>query len=428
MTATERRQAASRGAAKPDTLASRYELGLGIFVAVLAFLGRDNPNLVYPHALYLFLLLMSLNLGAGFALRTRVASPWPAGGIIAANCATIGGILAYSGGADSNLWVLFLLPIFTACLLLGAREAALVTATAVAINGAFALAGNRHDLAVLAFELLLKAGLFSLTALVAWRLASRDRDARDRLDAESRRADGLETRLEASSALSEVGLVGAGVAHDLRNTFTAISGFAEMACGQEPLSPEARGAFERIRRMAELGGQIAQQLLRHGAAAPLDRAPEYLGMLAASVAKLVHPTFLEKQVELLVDAPEGLCPVLASRVHLQRLFLNLLLNALSVSAGRGRVRLSVRRDGAQAVAEVEDDGPGFPAEVLSRLFGAYETTRASTGGTGLGLNLCHRIAKQHDGSLAAENRPEGGARLTLRLPLASGAEQTAPRR
>ncbi|HEX4048717.1 MAG TPA: ATP-binding protein, partial [Elusimicrobiota bacterium] len=120
---------------------------------------------------------------------------------------------------------------------------------------------------------------------------------------------------------------------------------------------------------------------------------------------------------------DGPCPILASRVHLQRLFLNLFLNALSVSKEGSVVRLATRREAEFAVAAVEDEGPGFSAEILPRLFGAYETTRASSGGTGLGLNLCARIAREHGGALSAENRPEGGARLVLRLPLASGDQR-----
>jgi signal transduction histidine kinase len=139
------------------------------------------------------------------------------------------------------------------------------------------------------------------------------------------------------------------------------------------------------------------------------------------VTGLVQNAYMEKNVRLETAPSSEPCAVNASRVHLQRLFLNLFLNALSVSKNGGVVRLTTRRDGDSAIATVEDEGPGFSPEILPRLFGAYETTRASSGGTGLGLNLCARIAREHGGGLAAENRPGGGARLILRLPLAGAS-------
>ncbi len=403
---------------KADALSGRYETGFLIFMAVLAFLGRDNPNLDYPQVLYLFLLLMVLNLAAGIALRLKPEVPSLAAGFILANCGVITEILAHSGGAASNLWVLYLLPIFTVCLLLGPRETVWITTGVVALNAVFTLNETVESGSVMAFGILLKSGFFIFTALLTWRLASRDRDARSRLQAESRRADQLTTRLESAAVLSDAGLVSVGVAHDLRNTFTVILGFVDTALLDESLSDEARDAVERVKRMAALGGGMAAQLARHGAAAPVELAVDDLGSIGADVAVLVRNAYQAKNVSLEVPAPAEACPIRASRVHLQRLFLNLLLNALSISKSGARVRLLIWRGAGEALAVVEDEGAGFPAEILPRLFGAYETTRASSGGTGLGLNLCARIAREHGGSLTAENRPEGGARLRLSLPLA----------
>lgn len=404
-----------------DSPATRHELAFGVIVVVLAFLGKGNPGLFHPRALVTILLLMAVNLAAGGFLRRSPVSPGLSAGLVTANLALITALVAFTGGSGSSLWVLFLLPIFTACLLLAPPEAAGFTAAVIAVNAGFAFFGERRDPAVLALEALLKSGLFAFAALLAWRLAEAERDTRRRLESESRRADELAVNLEASAALSDIGLVGAGVAHDLRNTFMVITGFAEAIEAQGPLAPELRHGFERIRRVAELGGQIALQLARNGSNAPLERSVEDLGSIAGDVAKLVKGSFLRKGVLLVVEDSGEPCPVLASRVHLQRVFLNLLLNALSAGAAQTTVRLSLRREGRDAVAVVEDEGPGFPAEVLSRLFQAYETTRASGGGLGLGLNLCARIAREHEGRLGAENRPERGARLTLRLPLAAAS-------
>lgn len=405
---------------KPDSLSRHYEAGFFIFMAALAFLGRSNPNLRYPQVLYLFALLMTLNLAATTALRLRPAVPSLSAGIILANCGVITAILSQSGGASSNLWVLYFLPIFTVCLLLGARETVWITAGVAAFNAVFTLTSTEESRTVAVFEVMLKTGAFVFTALAAWRLASRDRDARLRLQAESTRAEQLTARLESAAALSDVGLVSAGVAHDLRNAFMVIGGFSESTLQDETLGPEARDGLERIQRMARLGSEMSQHLARHGADARVNLADDDLNAIASAMAALVKSVFLEKNAVLETSPSPAACPVRASRVHLQRLFLNLLLNALSVTGSGKRVRMTIRRDEKEAVATFDDEGPGFSTEILTRLFGAFETTRSSSGGTGLGLNLCARIAKEHGGSLSAENRAEGGARLTLRLPLIAG--------
>ncbi|MCM2304194.1 MAG: HAMP domain-containing histidine kinase [Elusimicrobia bacterium] len=402
-----------------QTLSSRYEAGFCVFMAALAFLGRDNPSLEYPVILYLFGLLMILNLSAGIALRRLPDAPIVATGFILANCGAITAILDYSGGAASNLWVLYLLPIFTVCMLLGPRETVGVTLGVVAFNAVFTLRESHGNRSVAAFEILLKSGLFVFTALVASRLVAKDRRTYAELQSESRRAEHLTTRLEGAAALSNVALVSAGVAHDLRNAFMVISGFTDSILGDESLSQAARDALERVQRMAKLGGEMSNQLARQGADAKFELAPDDLDAIARSVTSLVQNAFLEKNARLVAAPADGPCAVRASRAHLQRLFLNLFLNALSVSKSGGQVRLTTRREDGFAVATVEDEGPGFAPELLPRLFGAYETTRASQGGTGLGLNLCARIAKEHGGSLTAENRDGGGARMTLRLPLAA---------
>ena len=134
-------------------------------------------------------------------------------------------------------------------------------------------------------------------------------------------------------------------------------------------------------------------------------------------------TELRERAEVVTEFGE-VPPVEATAARLGQVFLNLLINALSVSKDGGEVRLTVRLDGADAVATIDDDGPGFAAEILPRLFGVYETTRAAEGGTGLGLNLCARIAREHHGNISVENRPEGGARLILRLPRMQAAART----
>src|SRR5262245_29189915 len=117
----------------------RYETIFVIFLLALVFLYRDNTNLVYPQILYLFVFLLGLNLSAGWALRKWPTHPWVATSITLGNCGVLTAVLAYSGGPDSNFWVLYLLPIYTVCLLMSGLQLILIVLGIISFNGAFCI-------------------------------------------------------------------------------------------------------------------------------------------------------------------------------------------------------------------------------------------------------------------------------------------------
>lgn len=162
-------------------VAQKYETGFCVFLVILAFLCRENTHLVYPQILYLFVLLLALNLAAGVALRLRHFGEWLSALLVLANCGTITAILSYSGEHESNLWVLYLLPIYTACILLGRREVVWITTGAITFNAAYHAASAPAIDAAAYFALSLKSGLFIFAAASTWRIAIKHREARAEL-------------------------------------------------------------------------------------------------------------------------------------------------------------------------------------------------------------------------------------------------------
>ena len=239
-----------------QTLVNKYETVFCVFMAVLAYLWRDNPNIIYPKVLYLFLLLLAFNLGAGLSLRLWPTREWISAMFILANCGTITSVLNYSGGAESNLWVLYLLPIYTVCLLLGLREVVWITTGAIGFNAVFLAFEVANWSAESTFELMLKSSIFIFTAAVTRRIVERDRSTKRKLTAKRMEIKNLEellqnqkARLEANEKMADVRSTSSKVTHDLNNMFTAILGFADIALQGESLTPETKGDLQSIRRI-----------------------------------------------------------------------------------------------------------------------------------------------------------------------------------
>lgn len=421
----------------PETdrsLAYTYEAVFCIFLVALAFLGREDAGWAYPHVLYLLVALLALNLAAGSALRRWPGRRGLSTAVVLANCAVITAILHFSGGRGSRLWVLYLLPVFTASMFLAGKEVGWIASGAIAFNLAFGLLAPGPIDASAALDLGLRTGILTLAAALTWRLAERERRAQSEAarqrreltrvleQAQSRKADEASTQ-----RLADIGMLTAGVLHDLKTPLTVILGFCDIGL-KEADAEEMRADFQRIRASGLLcreivGGVLAGGAKQDPALEPCDAAEVVRNTLAMSLSVLER-----KGIAVECVLPDDPLPVLASVPQLQRLFLNLISNAAQALSGGGTLSISARL--LEAVApglpdRVElcfaDDGPGLSEAALAGLFKAFSTTRSDQGGTGLGLYLCREIALSHAGSLRAENVPEGGARFLLTLPLRAEA-------
>jgi len=157
------------------------------------------------------------------------------------------------------------------------------------------------------------------------------------------------------------------------------------------------------------------------------RAPRFemaslgLNRLVTEVTDLYRAQVMGRGVRLKVALDPALTTVLADQGRLRQMLHNLLTNAVEALEGHpdGEIRVATHlatRDGAEfAEVVVEDNGPGFPRELIGQVFDPYVTTKAR--GTGLGLAIVRKIVEEHGGSIEADNRPGGGARVRVGLPV-----------
>lgn len=241
----------------------------------------------------------------------------------------------------------------------------------------------------------------------------------------------LTTRLERARRLQMVGSLASGIAHNFNNIIGAILGYSEMV--QPQLVPGTKPAqhVDEIRRAAERGRDLIDNILTFGRRRGGDRRLVQVRALLAEAAALLR-TSLPGDVDLVItDAPADLA-VSGEPTQLQQVILNLGTNAAQAIDGRGSIRVTAAakhvparrvlshgevQPGHYLCLAVEDSGRGFDDRVALRLFEPFFTTRAA--GTGLGLATVHEIIRDHDGAMNVQSKPGHGSRFEAWLPAAA---------
>lgn len=246
---------------------------------------------------------------------------------------------------------------------------------------------------------------------------------------EQKRAAAEQARLQASlhrtETLAAMGSLVAGVAHEVRNPLFSISAtldafevrFSQQQDYQQYVSV-LRGEVDRL-------SKLMQDLLQYGKPLQLELQQAALGQIIGQAIQACQP--LAQQAGVTITSPTGPeFTVMADRERLQQVFQNLIDNAVRHSPAQGTVTITTHSDSQDEqnwlVCRVRDHGPGFPPEFAQKVFEPFFSRRR--GGTGLGLSIVQRIIEEHGGEVSIANHPEGGALITVRLPLEMAA--TAP--
>ncbi|KAF0124989.1 MAG: fixL [Elusimicrobia bacterium] len=398
-----------------------YETVFLVFMLAIAFFMRGNPLVVYPDILHLFLLLMVSNLLFNwFAPRLGRREAWLVELVLLLNMLIITGIVRYSGGGESYFWVLYLLPLFAAALavkLFDVVSSLLFCSLAVIY---FSRPLQAWDITE-AFGVTVKLSIFILSAAVLYRTALSKRRADENLTVKKMEAERLageladsRTSLVMDASAAEVGRLISGVLHDLGNPLAVILLSAEVMSQEEERDQANVARILRAARYARAMLSNAMGIVR-GREYVFEKADFRDAALKALA--LVDFQARRKRVAINPSIPEDLPPAVVSKVHIERVFVNLLSNALSFSPEDSHVALRVELDGGRIISLVEDSGPGFPAEMTRKGVRAFATTRKEQGGTGLGLFVADEIIRRHGGELVISNAPAGGGRVLFEIPL-----------
>lgn len=402
-----------------------YEVVFSIFMIALAWFYRENPLIVYPQILYCFLALLGSNFVFNYLLRRRTAvNLWLIDLILLINLWTITGILLFSGGGDSYFWVLYLLPVFAASLMASLKDAAgvvllcaislVVMSWPVSPDDLAGLLGLSAKIAVLASSAWVVFSTSQARKITEAGLAFK----RAQVETLTRDIAEKESALVRTASSNEVGTLVSGVMHDLGNCVSVILLSLEIFSEEEKPS---RKDLDRILKAARFAKAMVANALGIVRGQEYVFEPVRLREIAESAEMLTSYAARKAGATVELNIPEDLPEIKASRVHLERIFINTILNSVSFLPQGGVVRLSAGVEGDGLKVEISDNGPGFPAKVLEGGVKAFGTTRKEKGGTGLGLFVCEQIARKHGGRLKLDRAAGGGALVRLILPLAGPA-------
>lgn len=236
---------------------------------------------------------------------------------------------------------------------------------------------------------------------------------------ETRQESPLEIRGIQTEKLAGIGQLVSGIAHELNNPLTSITGYAQLLLSR-PLPPHQAADAQRIFQEAERASHIVKNLLLFAR----ERRPE---KRAVDLREVIERTLALRNYELRVEnialevnLDRDLPFVHADPVQIQQVLLNLIINAeqaIEQSSHEGTLRLRAFRSGDMIVLQVSDSGPGIAPELLAKIFDPFFTTKPAGIGTGLGLSLAQQILRDHGGRISAESLPGEGARFSIELPI-----------
>jgi two-component system NtrC family sensor kinase len=236
----------------------------------------------------------------------------------------------------------------------------------------------------------------------------------------------LEEQLQISEKMASIGLLAAGVAHEVNTPLTGISSFTQMLLqGADADDPRTK-VLEKIERQTFRAAKIVNGLLNLARPAQVDSGPVDLHAVINDVLALLDHQFRTGSIQVRKELSASPIVVQGIEYKLQQVFLNLFLNARDAMPKGGWLSVITRVDGATAGVEIGDTGSGISAEQLSRIYDPFFTTKEIGKGTGLGLSITYGIVQEHAGTITCDSSLGKGTRFTLALPLASSRSAAAP--
>jgi two-component system NtrC family sensor kinase len=237
----------------------------------------------------------------------------------------------------------------------------------------------------------------------------------------------LEETLQQSEKLSSIGLLAAGVAHEVNTPLTGVSSYTQMLLGMIPETDPKHALLQKMQKQTDRATNIVGNLLnfsRTGTAT--DFVEIDINKLLDDTLQLLEPQLRKSQVEIVKHYVKTPPKIRGNGGKLQQVFTNLILNARDAMFGGGTITLVTRfNEESGVIIEVSDTGEGIPAENINKIFDPFFTTKGVGNGTGLGLAVSYGIVQEHAGTIEVKSATGEGTTFHLNFPIAQKQIQRA---
>jgi len=235
----------------------------------------------------------------------------------------------------------------------------------------------------------------------------------------------LESQLSQADKLSSIGLLAAGVAHEVNTPLAVISSYTQMLAKQLQGDPQKSGLLEKITRQTFRASEIVNNLLNFSRTSGTEFGDVDVNKVILDTLALLEHQFKTAKIQVHSELAPKLSPIQGNPGRLQQVFLNLFLNAKDAMAGGGRLSVSTS-NGELVSVRVSDTGSGIAPEHIQRIYDPFFTTKTAPAegqsrGTGLGLSVTYGIIQEHAGKIRVESNPGSGTTFALDFPLSRKA-------
>jgi len=226
-----------------------------------------------------------------------------------------------------------------------------------------------------------------------------------------------------SEKMASVGLLAAGMAHEIGTPLSAIMGYTGILSEDLAGDAEKTDYLRRISEESRRIDRIVRGLLDYARPKAAAIEPVQLVPLMEKTVELLGAQGVLKLLQVSVEAESDLEPLQLDPHQLEQLLINLIMNARDAMPAGGNLQLKARREGEETLVEVIDSGEGMLADQLPLVFDPFFTTKEPGKGTGLGLAIVARIAESCGGRITVQSEIGKGSRFTLRIPNGANGEQ-----
>jgi two-component system, NtrC family, sensor kinase len=226
----------------------------------------------------------------------------------------------------------------------------------------------------------------------------------------------MEEQMSQTEKLTSLGLLAAGVAHEVNTPLAVISNYIQMLAKQMPEGDPRQGIIEKIVKQTFRASEIVNNLLNFSRTNATELADIDVNRVVEETLTLVAHPLKTSQIQVVKQLGGTLPAVRGSANKLQQVFLNLFLNARDAMPSGGMLEVRTAAHNGSVEVEVADTGAGIPREHIHRIFDPFFTTKASGRGTGLGLSVSYGIIKEHAGKIDVRSTPGKGTSFHVEFP------------